>query len=93
MRIDINELEVLVKLSLASLKLVEGASEFELEYDNYWIVGSDDIYNLEKMPSLLEVGSLYDDINELREMTSDGHISKVGLQHLSSLLRYLSEIT
>ncbi|MCP4600247.1 MAG: hypothetical protein GY847_06895 [Proteobacteria bacterium] len=61
-------------------------------YDYYWCVLTKESFMFNKEPELA-VGSLDDDIEELKKLAKDpSRVSSVDFERLAAVLKYLSEI-
>ena len=66
MKITITELSQVCELLFKKTKL-SGFNEIDFDTDNYWTIASDEREKFDKEPALI-VGSLFDDIEELKKI-------------------------
>lgn len=89
--IKIEDIELLLTKTIKKLK-EDKHTEFSFEYDEYWIITTDEWNKFDAEPKPA-VGSLNDDINFLKSVIKeDLNISYLELERLASILRALSEV-
>ena len=67
MTIKVSELKELCNIILNRAEIM-GINEVNLESDNYWLISSDDRENFSTEIPNLCVGSLFDDVEELKKV-------------------------
>lgn len=69
----------------------EGIDKISLDEDYYWHIPSDEIYQVDKKPSELNLGQLYEDYEMLTKYKNEYDLICYDLKKLSSLLRYIAD--
>lgn len=90
MKINIDELQLILSQQLSRLKESKGA-DIELNNDFYWDIPSEDLYNPYQEPKELTLGQLSDDWQEIKRLT-DNQLDAIpyDLKRISNILKALS---
>lgn len=89
-KINLKDIEVAFDKLIESIRSKHEDSMIELNEDYYWCISSDEIYNVYENPKELTVGSLHDDLDEIKKMSSEDYYAvPVLMNKLVSLLSYL----
>ena len=88
--ISVSDLEILFRRLIEKFKK-DNISKFIFEYDEYWIILTDEWNKLEEVPKAA-VGSLSDDVKFIKSVINEEEmISYLELERLASILRASSE--
>lgn len=93
MKIAITELQQAINSTLESIKERNGENfEVDIEEDYYNYIPTDSLYKLDKQPTELTIGSLSDNIEEVRKISS-GNNNPIppDLSKIASILRYIGD--
>ena len=92
--INLVQLQAAINQILDYLTKQKGVQAVALEKDMYWNVPTDALYFVDKQPSELDIGSLYDDW-EFVQANTIGASEAVPLQltEIATLLRYIGEVS
>ena len=88
----IDELGICISRLLALAK-ARGITEVHPgERDSYWVVSGPEWVDMTKQPQQLGVGSMDDDLSELKKLLTDPHrASSVDFDRAATLLRLISD--
>jgi hypothetical protein len=89
MKISVDELKIIHELIIKHME-ISGFEQFELDGDYYWYVSADERENFEKKPKLC-VGSLQDDLNELKKIVGTQQVSIVDLDRFANVFIAIGE--
>lgn len=91
MLIKLSELEQILKILLERYEQIDSPS-IKVNKDYYWQIDSDDRFDMAKKPELM-VGSLFDDIAELRKLPLDQHrVSVVDFDRFAHVISAIGQI-
>jgi hypothetical protein len=69
-----------------------GNEQFTLQYDYYWSIPTDSLYQVQNDPQDLTIGNLHDEWNWLMEVAKGKRpLGTVELKWISALLRYMTD--
>jgi hypothetical protein len=88
MKINIEEIEKIASLLLSKLRKSKG-SAIELNYDYYWDISMEELYNPYKEPTTITLGQLSDDLAELQRLNKSDDAIVYDLKRLASILNAL----
>lgn len=88
-KVKINEIQEITNLIFEKLKASKG-NEIEINYDFYWDIDSEEIYDPYKEPSNLTLGQLSDEIMEIQNSIKTKDLIYYDLKRISAILRVLS---
>ncbi len=92
MTVDISHLRLAIDNIFSHIESSLGISEISIEDDYYWNIGLDDLEDMDKRPSVLEVGQLSDDMSFLSSSLDEGLDSvSFMLVHAAPLLIFLAK--
>ncbi len=93
MKIRINELQQALNKILEAIKQRNGETfEVDVEEDYYYHIPTDGIYKIGDIPTNLTIGSLADDIEEMKKISEgENYPTSTNLNKLNSILRYLGD--
>ena len=93
MTVSIEEVQKVLNSIMDSIK-ERGVLKIEISEDYYWDIVKNDLYKIENQPKKMTLGSLSDDIEEVRKI-NNGDYDPVAynLHKVNAILRYISENT
>ncbi|WP_209332960.1 hypothetical protein [Lunatimonas salinarum] len=92
MKVRIEDLETSFREIFSSIKEELGKNEIEISEDFYWHIVSNDLYNIDQKPENHSIGSLSDDLNEIKRIANMEYSPvRQNLVKLNSILRYIAE--
>lgn len=93
MKITIKELQQALNSTLESIKERNGENfEIDIDEDYYNYIPADSLYKLDEAPTELTIGSLADNIEEVRKISSgENYPTPPDLNKISSILRYIGD--
>ncbi|NUF50142.1 hypothetical protein [Gilliamella sp. ESL0250] len=90
MNIELDRIENFFNLIIKELK-GNGIHNIPIDYDFYWNIPSDLLYDLYNEPKELDMGQLSEDYQFLLYSISQDILTSGNLRKLSSLLRYIAD--
>lgn len=90
MNIELDRIEKFFNLIIKELK-GNGIDNIPLDYDFYWNIPSDLLYDLYNEPKELDMGQLSEDYQFLSYSINQDIVTSSNLRKLSSLLRYIAD--
>ena len=91
MTVTVEEIQTALNSILDSIK-GRGDLEVEILEDYFWDISKEDLYKIEHQPNNMTLGSLSDDIEEIRKINNKDYTPVAyNLRKVSSVLRYISE--
>lgn len=91
MKVSLAEIRSFVDKALDDFAAISGDGDVEIPQDLYWYVGDDDMYDFQRKPEQLEVGSHATEIEQLRDaVRNNGFSGRNGLKFIAGLLSHLS---
>lgn len=93
MKIKIEDVETACYEIFAMIKEEIGEnSEIDILEDFYWHITNEELYKLDAKPEKHSIGSLTDDINEIKRIAAKEYTPvRQNLMKLNALLRYIAE--
>ena len=88
---SISDLRAAIDRILAHVEDDLGVKSIKLEHDYYWKISDEQVFSMEREPSSVNVGSLFEDIENLKKvLEGDVHVQSIMLRYAAPLLHYVS---
>lgn len=93
MKITTDELKIIFDFVIKKLK-TEGYNEFEIDDDFYCLISTEKWSNMNILNYIdCDVGSLQDDIRELKEIPKNETVTFVDFDRLAAIIRMISKLS
>ena len=90
MNIELNVLKDTINTIFDEMK-ADGIESIKLDFDFYWNVPAESLYDIYNDPQQLDIGQLEDDYRTLCEAKEKDILVRYNLKNISAILRYLAE--
>jgi len=91
MKIDLELLKTLICRSIDDFIFLHGKKEIDINEDMYWSILDKDLFDMNKKPSDLGVGSLNEELSAIiKQYQSGEHLGSPAMQPLAAMITCLS---